>query len=166
MNEILLICGSPSDLPIMKASKMHEVFEACGLDVKPNVFSAHRNPEELRTFLSSLGTWPLAAICVAGMTNALAGVVVGFYKGIVPVIGVALSSPPLDGMDALLSCTRMPPGRPVLCSGIDKPGLYNAAIAACAIVGQSTRLHNLASYLERSNKKPQTNVDWATIDAK
>jgi len=167
MPYVLLIVGSPNDLPIVKGSKMLEVFRDCYAEVLPNVISAHRNPEELRTFLNQRPV-PFVAICVAGMTNALAGNVSAHYEGRVPVIGVVLSSSPLDGIDALLSCTRMPPGRPVLCTGLDKPGLYNAAIAACSIIGayDAEVRERLKKYQGLNNKPPQFDVDMSTIDAK
>jgi 5-(carboxyamino)imidazole ribonucleotide mutase len=52
-----------------------------------------------------------------------------------PVIGVPLSSSPLDGVDALYSTVQMPPGMPVATVAIDCAA--NAALLAVQILAVS-----------------------------
>ena len=56
-----------------------------------------------------------------------------------PVIGVPLRSSKsvLDGLDAMLSITQMPPGVPVACVSVD--GARNAALLAARILGAAER---------------------------
>jgi phosphoribosylaminoimidazole carboxylase PurE protein len=54
-----------------------------------------------------------------------------------PVVGVAMASGPLAGVDALLSTVQMPPGVPVGCVGIGRAGAVNAAVYAGAILAAS-----------------------------
>ena len=49
-----------------------------------------------------------------------------------PVIGVPIRGGALDGLDALLSISQMPPGVPVACVGLDNSN--NAAVLAAQII--------------------------------
>ncbi len=49
-----------------------------------------------------------------------------------PVIGVPIKGGALDGLDALLSISQMPPGVPVACVGLDNA--TNAAVLAVQII--------------------------------
>ena len=72
-------------------------------------------------------------IAGAGLAAALPGVVAAHTD--LPVIGVPLRSDKsvLDGLDALLSITQLPPGVPVAAVGVDSA--RNAALLAQRILG-------------------------------
>ncbi len=116
MARVVIIMGSESDRPIME--KALEILEGAGVDHELVVLSAHRNPGELREYLSGLedrGTQVI--IAGAGWAAHLAGFIASHTP--LPVIGVPISSSPLKGMDALLSTVQMPPGVPVATVAID-----------------------------------------------
>jgi 5-(carboxyamino)imidazole ribonucleotide mutase len=71
-------------------------------------------------------------IAGAGLAAALPGAVAAHTD--LPVIGVPLRSEKsvLDGLDALLSITQMPPGVPVAAVGVDSA--RNAAVLAQRIL--------------------------------
>ena len=69
-------------------------------------------------------------IAGAGMSAALPGVVAAHTT--LPVIGVPIKGGALDGLDALLAITQMPPGVPVASVGLN--GARNAAILAVQIL--------------------------------
>jgi phosphoribosylamine--glycine ligase len=98
------------------------------------VLSAHRTPKETAEYAEGLKARGVqAVICGAGMSAALSGVVAAHTT--LPVIGVPLNASDLDGIDALLSTVQMPPGVPVGCVAIGKPGAKNAAFLALRILG-------------------------------
>jgi phosphoribosylaminoimidazole carboxylase PurE protein len=71
-------------------------------------------------------------ICGAGLAAALPGAVAAHTD--LPVIGVPLKSKlsVLDGLDALLAITQMPPGVPVATVGVDNA--RNAGVLAVRIL--------------------------------
>lgn len=85
--------------------------------------SAHKTPDDVDAILKK--TYKVV-ITGAGLAAALPGVVAA--KVLCPVIGVPCSGN-FEGLDALLSIMQMPPGVPVLCTGVD-----NGAEAAEAAV--------------------------------
>jgi len=155
--QVVIILGSQSDQQKVQDSKMLAVLEEVRVSWELSVISAHRNPEELDLHVnrrSAEGT-PVF-IGIAGMAAALPGQIAAILQGRKPVLGVALSSSPLNGLAALLAEVCMPPGRPVMVCGSDEAGLYNAAQAACSIVAlyhHEVRLR-FNDFLERATKKP------------
>jgi len=131
---IEIIIGSRSDESILKSSGMLDLIRKAGFTWRLSVISAHRNPEDLaRHCLQSMQEGAEVFIGAAGMAAALPGAIASAIQNARPVIGVALPSD-LEGYDALMSIVRMPPGMPVLSTGIGKAGLKNAAIAACQML--------------------------------
>ena len=131
MPDILMVMGSESDFKSMLAGV--EVLEQFGVEVNVQVASAHRTParvEELLKEAESNGTQ--LVIAAAGMSAHLAGVCAG--KTTLPVIGVPMDSPHMNGVDSLYSTVMMPPGIPVGTVGIGKPGAKNAAYFAVSIL--------------------------------
>lgn len=112
MVDISLIMGSESDRAI--ANRAVSVIEKSKYTYEVMVISAHRNPDELDSYVAS--TDAKVFITVAGLSAALPGVVASKTKK--PVIGVPVSAK-LGGLDALLSIAQMPPGVPVGSVGID-----------------------------------------------
>ena len=155
---MVVILGSKSNEESVRESGMFDVLDKVGVSWIAAIISAHRNPEELKDYcLSSQGK---VFIGVAGMAAALPGAIAAIVKNH-PVIGVALVSEVLEGLDALFAIVRMPPGVPVSCTGIGRAGLQNAAIQACQIIalGDKEVASGLAAYLENNQRKPVYNLE-------
>jgi 5-(carboxyamino)imidazole ribonucleotide mutase len=112
MADISLIMGSESDRAI--ANRAISVLEKSDYTYDVRVISAHRNPDELDSYVA--GSDAKVFITIAGLSAALPGVVASKTKK--PVIGVPVSAK-LGGLDALLSIAQMPPGVPVASVGVD-----------------------------------------------
>jgi 5-(carboxyamino)imidazole ribonucleotide mutase len=126
MSNVAIVMGSKSDQAV--ADKAIAVLEEHNIPYDVRVLSAHRNPEELDSYLEESGD-VVVFIAIAGLAAALPGIIAS--KTEKPVIGVPVSGP-LRGMDALLSMVQMPPGVPVGVVGIDNG--KNAALLAVRIV--------------------------------
>lgn len=125
MKKIAIIMGSDSDLPVVE--KAIQTLGSFGVPYEVHVYSAHRTPEEARQFALSARERGFGVIlAAAGKAAHLAGVLAAATT--LPVIGIPVSSPQLDGMDALLSTVQMPSGIPVATVAID--GSVNAALLA------------------------------------
>src|SRR5665811_1007394 len=91
-----------------------------GVAYEFDVRSAHRAPDAVAEYARTARERGLRVlICGAGLSAALPGAVAAHTD--LPVIGVPLKSSltVLDGLDALLAITQMPPGVPVAAVGID-----------------------------------------------
>lgn len=128
MKKVGIIMGSDSDLPVVeKAINILKDFE---IPFEVHIYSAHRTPEQARTFAMSARENGFGVmICAAGMAAHLAGAIAA--NTTVPVIGIPIKSS-LDGLDALLSTVQMPSGIPVATVAIN--GAANAAFLAAEII--------------------------------
>jgi len=134
MAKISILMGSQSDLETV--NEAITVLKEFKVDFNVKVLSAHRTPKEVAQFVESApknGTQVF--IAAAGMSAALAGVVAAHTT--LPVIGIPIETKNLHGLDSLLSTVQMPPGIPVACMAIGKPGAKNAALLALEILGIS-----------------------------
>lgn len=123
MKKIAIIMGSDSDLPIVE--KAFATLQEFGVPYEVHVYSAHRTPDQARTFaLSARENGFGAIIAAAGKAAHLAGALAAATT--LPVIGIPVKSSNLDGVDALLSTVQMPSGIPVATVAID--GSVNAAL--------------------------------------
>lgn len=121
--------GSVSDLEVMKGS--FEVLDSFGVEYDKRVFSAHRTPAALESWVKGARDNGFAAIiAAAGGAAHLAGVVAAYTT--LPVIGVPIMSKALRGLDSLLAMVQMPSGIPVATVAID--GAKNAALLAIEIM--------------------------------
>lgn len=130
MATVDIVMGSDSDWAVM--SKCAAQLEQFGISYSVQVISAHRTPAAAHDF--AVGARQRGAkviIAAAGMSAALPGVMASLTT--LPVIGVPLVGGAMDGLDALLSVTMMPPGVPVGSVGIG--AARNAAILAAQIIG-------------------------------
>ena len=130
--DVAILMGSKSDWAVMEEAA--KILKEFGVTREMKVLSAHRTPRETTEYAEkfrSLGG--KIFICGAGVSAALAGVVSAHTT--LPVIGVPIDAPPLNGMDALLSTVQMPPGVPVATVSIGKAGAKNAAYLALRILG-------------------------------
>jgi 5-(carboxyamino)imidazole ribonucleotide mutase len=125
MKKVGIVMGSDSDLPIVR--KAVDTLKSFEVPFEIHVYSAHRTPEEARTFaLNARENGFGAIIAAAGMAAHLAGAIAA--NTTLPVIGIPCKSSNLDGLDALLSTVMMPSGIPVATVAID--GATNAALLA------------------------------------
>src|SRR4051794_820096 len=126
-----ILVGSESDRARMQAA-MDEL-DARGIEWEFDVRSAHRTPDAVAEYARTAADRGLRVlICGAGLAAALPGAVAAHTE--LPVIGVPLrsSTSVLDGLDALLAITQMPPGVPVASMGVD--AARNAAIFAARVL--------------------------------
>ena len=127
-----ILVGSESDRERMQPAV--DEFGALGIPFEFEVRSAHRTPDAVADYCrSARGRGLRVVIAGAGLSAALPGVAAAHTD--LPVIGVPLRSSlsVLDGLDALLAITQMPPGVPVACVGVDNA--RNAALLAARILG-------------------------------
>ena len=130
-SRVAVIMGSDSDWKVMQSCV--EQLGSLGLTAEVRVLSAHRTPAEVVEFVQSASEQGIQVfVAAAGMSAALAGTVAAHTNR--PVIGVPIDSGGLGGLDALLSTVQMPPGIPVACMAIGRPGARNAAILAAQIL--------------------------------
>ena len=127
---VAVIMGSDSDLPVMKPAI--DTLRAMGIPVTVRVVSAHRDPAAMMEFAGQAHDLGIEVIIAgAGGAAHLPGMVASATP--LPVIGVPVGRPHLDGMDSLLSIVQMPAGIPVATMAID--GAENAALLAARILG-------------------------------
>ena len=127
-----ILVGSESDRERMQAAL--DLLDEKGVGYELEVRSAHRTPDAVAEYARTARARGLRVlICGAGLSAALPGVVAAHSD--LPVIGVPLRSSlsVLDGLDALLAITQMPPGVPVAAVGVDNA--RNAAALAVRILG-------------------------------
>lgn len=146
-NKILILAGSKSDLP--KLRTLFRLFRVFGLKSSIEVISSHRNLKKLVSFLSTASDEYSVIIAVARSVSNLPAIVAGYLKNTpVTVIGVGLSNGGLKGVDSLLSVNTIPKGVPLLHTGIDQVGLYNAGLSAIRILARNDEklLRKLKTY--------------------
>ena len=142
--QVAVVMGSDSDLEAMK--RCLKQLDEFGIAHEVRILSAHRTPGEVHEFAAAAAERGVkVVIAAAGMSAALAGTVAA--QTTLPVIGVAMASGPLAGVDALLSTVQMPPGIPVGCAGMGTAGAANAAVLAAEILALSDA--DLADKLRR-----------------
>ncbi len=126
-----IVMGSQSDWPTMRHAAA--TLEALGIAHEARIVSAHRTPQRAEAYAGGARERGLKVIIAgAGGAAHLAGVFAALTS--LPVLGVPMESPALNGMDSLLSTVQMPGGIPVGTLAIGKPGAINAALLAAAIL--------------------------------
>lgn len=132
MVQVSIFMGSKSDLD--KLSDGISLLKEFGVSYEVHVCSAHRSPAYLLQTLRGLEENGLqVVIAAAGGAAHLAGVCAAHT--LLPVIGIPVDIPPLNGLDSLLSTVQMPGGIPVATVSIGKAGAKNAALLAISILG-------------------------------
>ncbi|MCD7788760.1 MAG: 5-(carboxyamino)imidazole ribonucleotide mutase [Firmicutes bacterium] len=128
MKKVAIIMGSDSDLPVVEKTAF--MLDELKIPYEMHVYSAHRTPEQVRSFaLSAKDNGFGVIIAAAGMSAALGGSLAASTT--LPVIGIPIGGK-LSGMDSLLSTVMMPSGIPVAAVAVD--GAKNAAILAAEIL--------------------------------
>jgi 5-(carboxyamino)imidazole ribonucleotide mutase len=131
MNQVAIIMGSDSDLPVMQGAA--EFLKSFGIPFELTIVSAHRTPQRLVSYATKAAERGFKVIIAgAGGAAHLPGMVASLTP--LPVIGVPIkSSNSLDGWDSILSILQMPNGIPVATVALN--GSKNAGILAASILG-------------------------------
>jgi 5-(carboxyamino)imidazole ribonucleotide mutase len=131
MNQVAIIMGSDSDLPIMQPAA--ELLKSFGISFELTIVSAHRTPQRLVSYATKAKERGFRVIIAgAGGAAHLPGMVASLTS--LPVIGVPIkSSNSLDGWDSILSILQMPNGIPVATVALNAS--KNAGILAATIIG-------------------------------
>lgn len=141
-----IIMGSASDIPVIE--KGVKVLDELGIPYEVAIASAHRTPRDVEGYAVNAAQRGIEVlIAAAGLSAALPGVVAAATG--LPVIGIPVKGGALDGLDALLSVTQMPPGVPVGSVGL------NASLNACLLAVRIISIHDkdLTKKLEEWTKK-------------
>lgn len=126
---VAIIYGSVSDRDAMGPAGA--LLESFGIPYDECSISAHRAPRALADWMAELEPRGIEVVITgAGMSAALPGVVAAHT--VLPVIGVPIKGGALDGLDALLAITQMPPGVPVASVGLN--AARNAGVLAVQIL--------------------------------
>ncbi len=159
MKKVGIVMGSRSDLPVVE--KAMDTLRAYGVPFEAHVYSAHRTPEEARSFaLNARKNGFGVLIAAAGMAAHLAGALAA--NTTVPVIGIPCKGGALDGLDALLSTVQMPSGIPVATVALN--GAVNAALLAVEILAVGD--DGLAEKLDAARKAAAEQVLQADASLK
>ncbi|MDD2671695.1 MAG: 5-(carboxyamino)imidazole ribonucleotide mutase [Syntrophales bacterium] len=148
---VSVIIGSDSDLPVIEGGT--DVLDRFGIAYEVVLSSAHRSPERTYSLAAKAAERGIQVIIAcAGAAAHLAGVIAS--RTTLPVIGVPVNSPPLNGLDSLLSTVQMPGGVPVASMAIGKAGAKNAALMAVRILalGNSRLVKELQAYAVEMGK--------------
>ena len=135
--QIGIVMGSASDIPVIE--KGVRVLDELGIPYEVAIASAHRTPRDVEGYASNAAKRGIKVlIAAAGLSAALPGVVAAATS--LPVIGIPIGGGALDGLDALLSVTQMPPGVPVGSVGL------NASLNACLMAARIIALYDSETY--------------------
>jgi 5-(carboxyamino)imidazole ribonucleotide mutase len=131
MNQVAIIMGSDSDLPVMQAAA--DFLKSMGISFELTIVSAHRTPQRMVTYATKAKERGFKVIIAgAGGAAHLPGMVASLSS--LPVIGVPIKSTnSLDGWDSILSILQMPAGIPVATVALNAS--KNAGILAACIIG-------------------------------
>lgn len=153
MADVVLVVGSKSDVTAAKPAV--EALEKFGVPCQAHVCSAHRAPERLaRLVRDAESSGAKVFIAGAGMAAALPGAIASMTQK--PVIGLPLAAGALNGIDALLAISQMPPGVPVASVAIN--GAANAAYLAVEILALSDEVlaGKLAAWRREQSERADT----------
>jgi 5-(carboxyamino)imidazole ribonucleotide mutase len=127
---VAVVMGSDKDGPVM--AEAGRVLDEFGVEHETRVISAHRTPEQCRSFARGAARRGIKVIIAgAGKAAHLAGVVAS--QTTLPVVGVPLDAG-MNGLDALLATVQMPRGVPVATMAVGGSGAANAALFAVAVL--------------------------------
>jgi 5-(carboxyamino)imidazole ribonucleotide mutase len=130
MNDVGILMGSDSDLPVMKEAA--ELLEQAGISFEVSIISGHRTPRRMVEYAeSAVGRGLKVIIAGAGGAAHLPGMTAAFTP--LPVIGVPIRTASFGGQDSLLSIVQMPAGVPVATMAVN--GARNAGLFAARIIG-------------------------------
>lgn len=145
-----VVMGSESDLPVMQEAV--DALDEFGVGCEVRVVSAHRRPFDMLDYGRSAAERGLKVIIAgAGGAAHLPGMLASVTT--LPVIGVPVPRPQLDGLDSLLSIVQMPAGVPVATVSIG--GARNAGLLAVRILANGDRAlrERMATFQEALREK-------------
>lgn len=155
-----LIMGSSSDWEVMKHAA--GVLKDFNVAYEAEVVSAHRTPDRMFHYAETAAGRGLKCIIAgAGGAAHLPGMIAA--KTILPVLGVPVTSRPLQGIDSLLSIVQMPKGVPVATFAIGEPGAANAGLFAVSLLAVEDT--GLASLLVKFRQTQAETVLAMTLPA-
>ena len=135
-----IIMGSTSDYEVMSGAE--EMLKALEIPFEKKVVSAHRTPDLMYDYAKTAKARGISVIIAgAGGAAHLPGMAAAMTT--LPVIGVAIKSAALNGLDSLLSIVQMPSGIPVATmaiNGAKNAGLYAISILALGNAELSAKL--------------------------
>ena len=151
MNQVAIIMGSDSDLPVMQPAA--DLLKSFGISFELTIVSAHRTPQRMVSYATKAKARGLKVIIAgAGGAAHLPGMVASLTH--LPVIGVPVkSSNSIDGWDSILSILQMPNGIPVATVALN--AAKNAGILAAQIlsVADDNLTSNLIAFKENLKNK-------------
>ncbi len=152
-----IIMGSESDLSVMKEGGA--ILQSFEIPFEIRVISAHRTPDLAAEYAKkAAGRGIKVIIAGAGAAAHLAGAMAAVTD--LPVIGVPISSTPLNGFDALLSTVQMPAGVPVATMSIGVAGARNAALFALRILAlKSVPLRKQLAEFKKNQRRKVEEAD-------
>jgi 5-(carboxyamino)imidazole ribonucleotide mutase len=152
-----IMMGSTSDLDVMRGAA--DVLDSLGIPHEMKVASAHRTPDLVHAYVTTAAERGIEVLIGgAGGAAHLPGVMASLTT--LPVIGVPVKSPALQGLDSLLSIVQMPSGIPVGTVGID--GAKNAGLLAARIL--SIKYPDVQKHLEIYAQDMAAKVKAARLD--
>jgi len=126
-----IIMGSQSDWPTMQHAA--DILKQLEINYEATIVSAHRTPDRLFDYAHTINKSDIEVIIAgAGGAAHLPGMTAA--KTHLPVLGVPMETPYMNGMDSLLSIVQMPKGIPVGTLAIGEAGAINAALLAASII--------------------------------
>jgi len=150
-----IVMGSDSDREVMRGAE--DSLEKLGIGSEVRVLSAHRTPDQAAEYAKTARKRGLCVIIAgAGGAAHLAGAMAAHSD--LPVIGVPVAIPPLQGLDSLLATVQMPRGIPVATVAIGNSanaGILAAQIMACGASSdeQSSALERVQAYRKEMQEK-------------
>jgi 5-(carboxyamino)imidazole ribonucleotide mutase len=160
---VALLMGSDSDWT--RLEPCYAALRALEIECEVRVLSAHRSPAALVEFVEQAPARGVRAfLCAAGGAAHLAGVVAAHTA--LPVLGIPMDNPPLNGLDALLSTVQMPGGVPVATFGTGSGGPVNAALFAARLLALSDPALARRVEAQRAEQAAQVAAKDARLRAK
>ena len=148
--DVGIIMGSDSDLKVMRAAA--DILAEFGVSHRVEIKSAHRTPLAMLEYAQTAQRRGVKVIIAgAGGAAHLPGMVAAMTP--LPVIGVPVPQPLLDGMDSLLSIVQMPKGVPVATVAIGNA--TNAGLLAVRMLGTKDAMlwQRMETWMEKQKQE-------------
>ncbi|KAG9781373.1 phosphoribosylaminoimidazole carboxylase [Exophiala dermatitidis] len=158
---VSVLMGSDSDLPSVRdAARILDQFK---VPFEVHIVSAHRTPKLMNHFCKEADARGVRVIiAAAGGAAHLPGMVAS--ESNLPVVGIPVKGPTLDGVDSLHSIVQMPRGVPVATVGINNStnaGLLAIRILAVTIPKYAVAIEEYRANMERVVLEKGRNLDEA-----
>ncbi|EXJ84181.1 hypothetical protein A1O3_04848 [Capronia epimyces CBS 606.96] len=166
---VSVLMGSDSDLPSVRdAARILDQFK---VPFEIHIVSAHRTPTLMVQFCKEAASRGVRVIiAAAGGAAHLPGMVAS--ESSLPIVGIPVKGPTLDGVDSLHSIVQMPRGVPVATVGINNS--TNAGLLAVRILGttipkyavaiEEYRVNMERVVLEKGKKLDEAGWTWKLED--